>query len=117
MANLESVVYVYILSDGPNCHKVGVSNTPHGRIAYARKQRGADVRPVTAYKLPHDVGRAVEWGVHQTLENRVTAREWYAVDEASARAVIEEAIAYFEREVIEEPEMLLPRAQRKQGPK
>lgn len=80
---------VYIASDGPQRHKIGISESPAGRVRGLSSTMGRALRLVDA----HAVGdaAAVERMAHWLLADKRGLGEWFAVSAEQAQAAVVEA--------------------------
>jgi hypothetical protein len=81
---------VYIASAGPDRHKIGISQSPGGRLRALSGASGYKLVLVDAVKLAN--APSVERMAHWLLRDAKLYGEWFAVDAATAKGALREAL-------------------------
>ncbi|MBV9931883.1 MAG: GIY-YIG nuclease family protein [Alphaproteobacteria bacterium] len=89
-AGLESV---YIFANAEGRHKVGKARDVAVRRRNLATGAAGGLRIVAEYKCPNFKAREVEKAAHSRLSTDKLTGEWFACDEATARAAVTEATA------------------------
>lgn len=80
---------VYIASDGPQRHKIGISESPSGRVRGLSSTMGRPLRLVDTHAVSD--AAAVERMAHWLLADKRGLGEWFAVSAEQAQAAVVEA--------------------------